>query len=170
MTELQLVDKTVTLRTPLPEDGAALWTLVRDTGVLDLNSAYAYFLLGDHFAETSIVAEHQGEVVGFISGYLPPQKPDTLFIWQVGVAASMRKQGLALQMLLALLKREACQQVNCLHTTVTPSNKPSEALFTALAKRVNGTLRVESDHFKAEWFPTEGHEPESLFIISPIEL
>jgi L-2,4-diaminobutyric acid acetyltransferase len=165
---VKLRDITVDLRQPRPDDGAAVWELVRETGVLDLNSPYAYFLLGEHFAETCVVAEREGEIGGFVSAYIPPQTPDSVFVWQVGVASSMRKQGLALQMLLALLRREACRDVRSLTTTITPSNEASRALFAGLANKVGAQLQEQPGHFPADWFPVEGHEAESLFTISPI--
>ena len=165
---ITLRDTTVDLRQPRPSDGAATWALVRDTGVLDLNSPYAYFLLGEHFAETCVVAEHAGEIVGFVSAYIPPRNSDSVFVWQVGVASTMRKQGLAMQMLLALLQREACGDVRSLTTTITPSNLASRALFAGLADRIGAQLQEQPDHFPADWFPVQGHEAESLFTISPI--
>ncbi len=167
---IELNNTSAVLRRPAPSDGTNLWRLVRTTGVLDLNSPYAYFLLGEHFQETSVVAEHDGEIVGFVSGYIPSQTSDTIFIWQVGVAASMRKQGLALEMLLAILRRDACQDIKTLTTTITPSNTASRSLFTSLAKRVNGSLEERPDYFPCEWFPEQGHEAEALFTISPIRV
>ncbi len=168
--KIELRNTTVDLRKPKASDGSALWKLVRETGVLDLNSTYAYFLLGEHFAETSVVAEKDGEIVGFVSAYTPPQVSDSIFVWQVGVAASVRKQGLALEMLLAILRREACKNIRVLNTTITPSNTASRSLFAALAKRVNGSLQEKPDYFRGEWFPQEGHEAEALFSIGPIRL
>jgi L-2,4-diaminobutyric acid acetyltransferase len=167
---IELRTTAVELRTPRAADGAVLWGLVRATGVLDLNSPYAYFLLGEHFAETSVIAERDGEIVGFVSGYIPQQAADTIFIWQVGVDASMRQQGLALEMLLTILRRPACQDIQRLHTTITPSNQASRALFSALANQISGTLQEQPDYFPGAWFPTEGHEAEALFTISPIRL
>ncbi len=161
---------TVDLRTPKASDGLALWQLTRETEVLDLNSPYAYCLIGEHFAETSVVAEKDGEVVGFVSAYIPPQASNSIFVWQVGVAASMRQQGLALEMLHNLLRREACKNVQVLNTTITPSNTASRALFSSLAKRVNGSLQEHPDYFRSAWFPGEGHEAEALFSITPIQL
>lgn len=167
---IALQETTVELRPPQASDGPAIWQLVRKAGMLDLNSAYAYLLLGEHFSETSVVAEKDGEILGFISAYIPPQTPDSIFIWQVGVDANMRKQGLALKMLLAILRRDACRNIRVLNTTITPSNKASRALFTALAGTVDGTLQEQPAYFRHEWFPEEGHEAESLFSISPIRL
>ena len=91
------------LRRPRAADGLAVHKLVADSGVLDLNSTYAYVLLCTDFADSSIVAERDGRVCGFIGGYHPPQRPDVLFVWQVVVAASERGTGLGGAMLDALV-------------------------------------------------------------------
>ncbi len=167
--QVTLPDTTVTLRPPQASDGKKIWQLVQDIRILDLNSPYAYFLLGEHFADTCVVAERDDEIVGFVSAYLDPKEPASLFVWQIGVAASMRRQGLALQLLLALLQRDACRNITSIRTTITPSNQPSRALFNTLAQTVNGELTEQPDYFKAEWFPADSHEPESLFTIQPVQ-
>src|SRR5690625_1790424 len=49
----------VVLRQPVIADGAAIWSLIRDTGVLDVNSAYSYLMLSKFFTQTCVVAEDQ---------------------------------------------------------------------------------------------------------------
>src|SRR5699024_11825128 len=75
---------------PTKDDGAEVWELIKHTGVLDLNSSYSYLMWCEIFSETSIVVEREGNTVGFISGFIHPDQPDTLFIWQVAVDASER--------------------------------------------------------------------------------
>ena len=91
-------------RTPEPTDGREIWALVRRVG-LDLNSPYAYVLWGDHFADTSVVAVRDDQVVGFAMGFRTPADPDTLFIWQIGVDEGARGSGLASRMLDELVER-----------------------------------------------------------------
>ena len=68
------------------------------TETLDVNSTYAYLLMATDFAETSIVVVGvDGAVCGFITGYRPPRRPDTLFVWQVAVAPDAQGRGLALR-------------------------------------------------------------------------
>lgn len=155
------------LRPPTPADGAALHALIRNSPPLDLNSCYAYLLHGLHFADTCVLAAAEDDSpVGFISGYLPPDRPDTLFIWQVAVAASQRGKGLALTMLQHLLDRPACAGVRWLETTVTPDNLPSTRLFQGLARTLDCPCDV-SELFPAEYFGAHGHAPEHLFRIGP---
>nr|VFJ93224.1 MAG: diaminobutyrate acetyltransferase [Candidatus Kentron sp. LFY]VFJ95676.1 MAG: diaminobutyrate acetyltransferase [Candidatus Kentron sp. LFY] len=165
-----LPDTTITFRSPRITDGAAIWRLVREIEAFDLNSPYAYFVFGEHFAGTCVVAVRNDAIVGFVLAYIPPIFPDSLFVWQVGTAKTTRRQGLALQMILTILRRRSCRHIESLRTTVTPSNRPSRALFTAVARLVGGKLEEQSEYLRAEWFPEHNHEAESLFVISPIRL
>jgi len=158
----------VILREPRVEDGGPIWSLVKDTGVLDLNSAYSYLMLCQFFKETCVVAEQDGEVVGFISAYRLPTNQDTIFVWQVGVAASQRRKGLAGQMLEELLQRETCKKIRYLETTISPSNRPSQSLFQALARNMNTHCEVV-EGFPKELFPGGGHESEMMYRIGPFK-
>ena len=168
-TKTQLSDPlplTPLVRPPTVKDAAAIWRLVRDSGVLDLNSPYSYLILCRHFAETCLVAEMRGEIVGFVTAYRPPVTSNVIFVWQVGVARSMRGRGLGLTILEALVRKEVANGVSFLEATVTPSNAPSQALFRALAQRLH-TQCVETPCFPTHLFPDETHEAEDLFRIGP---
>lgn len=164
----------VVYRQPAVDDGAAIWQLVKDTGVLDLNSPYAYLLFGEHFNATSVVAElveadGSKQIIGFISAYLPPSKADTVFVWQVGVAEAGRGRGVATGMLYEIVRRPACQSVTHLDTTVGPSNDASMALFRGFARKLD-TQVTENELFGVQHFPPGGdHEPEVLFRIGPFD-
>lgn len=126
------------------------------------------------FSNTSVVAfeENGKQPVGFISGFIRPDDPDTLFIWQVAVHESERGQGLATKMLFELLERNDCQSVRYLEATVSPSNKPSQNLFLGLAQKLHTNYQV-SDYFATEDFPQdeseEEHEAEWLYKIGPFK-
>ncbi|GAB3136132.1 diaminobutyrate acetyltransferase [Tsukamurella serpentis] len=162
-------DAVVTTRRPSIEDGVRLWEIARDTQVLDVNSTYAYTLLCRDFAATSIVAERDGRIGGFVTGYRRPDRPDTLFVWQVAVDAAHRGHGIASRMLIDLLDRLAPDGVSRLETTITASNTASQELFGSVAKKRGSTL-VVSDLFSSQNIsPTdsEPHEPEQLYTIDP---
>ena len=79
------------LRPPAREDGAAVFGLIQRCPPLDANSMYCNLLQCSHFADTSVAALADGVLVGFISGYLVPGRPDSLFIWQVAVGPDTRR-------------------------------------------------------------------------------
>lgn len=154
-------------RAPTVDDGAAIWRLVRDSGQLDLNSSYVYLMLCQEFSATCAVAESDDGVVGFVTGYRPPQRPDTLFVWQVGTAASARGQGVASRLILEILQREASGDLRYVEATVDPDNGPSRALFSGLARKLQTGID-EQAYFEADHFPGE-HAPEPLFRIGPFD-
>lgn len=155
------------LRTPTPEDGYALNRLVSASPPLDPNSIYCNLLQCSHFKDTAIAAELDGELVGFVSGYIPPTKPNTLFIWQVVIADTMRGQGLAKKMLLELLRKLAASKLHFIETTITPDNEASWGLFRSLARELD--TAIESRVFFARKAHFGGlHEDEHLVQIGPL--
>ncbi|MFG6149695.1 diaminobutyrate acetyltransferase [Halobacillus sp. B23F22_1] len=150
---------------PAVEDGSAMWELV-DNSTLDQNSPYKYIMMCEFFAETCIVAKQNDQVVGFITAFIPPEKEDVLFIWQVGTDASQRGKGVASRLLNSLLERKSCQDVRYVEATVTPSNKASQALFKRLAKDHDTKCEV-SECFAEELFPGDEHEEELTYRIGP---
>lgn len=136
-------------RLPRPEDGLAVSHLIRSCKPLDENSLYCNLLQCDHFASTSIAAEdvQNGALVGWISGYLIPDEPNVLFIWQVAVDGSVQGKGVAGRMLRELLARDKCRRVTALKTTITADNEASWALFSSFARRCGGNL-LRQPHFE----------------------
>ncbi|MBY6436998.1 diaminobutyrate acetyltransferase [Rhodococcoides kroppenstedtii] len=154
-------------RPPTVDDGVRLWEMARDSEVLDVNSSYSYLLWCRDFAATSVVAVDGGNrPVGFVTGYLRPDAPRTVFVWQVAVDAAHRGRGLARGMLDSLVDRVVSEHgVTTLETTVSPDNAASIATFTSLARR-RGTGIVRSDLFAAGSFP-DAHQPEDLYTVGP---
>jgi L-2,4-diaminobutyric acid acetyltransferase len=157
----------VLFRQPERRDGALLHDLVAACPPLDLNSRYAYLLLCEHHARTSIVAQLDGMLVGAITAYIPPAQPDTLFIWQVAVAQHLRGQQLASRMLEHLLQRcSKTRALRWLETTISPSNQASHRLFTQFAARHSAGCTTTT-LFSASDFGQSGHEEECLYKIGP---
>lgn len=161
-------DTALTFRAAVPDDGKAMWSLVKAMGGLELNTAYFYILYCLDYADSCLVAEQDGELAGFVLGHRPPERQDALFVWQVGVSPDFRKQGLAGRMIEALLKRQS-RPVHWLEATVTPDNAASRRLFSGLARRLNASCDI-AEYFKAEWFPGDDHAPEDLFRIGPFDI
>ncbi|PRB83795.1 diaminobutyrate acetyltransferase [Pseudomonas sp. MYb185] len=159
--------KPFSLRKPRATDGYALNQLVERCPPLDTNSVYCNLLQCTDFSATSIAADNsQGELVGFISGYRPPARPDTLFIWQVAVDSSMRGQGLALSMLLNLVERAAADGVRWLETTISPGNTGSEALFAKAFRQLGVDAQTQVLFNRATHFHGQ-HDDEVLYRAGP---
>ena len=163
------VSNEIVLRSPCAEDGRAVHDLIAQCPPLDRNSLYCNLLQCCHFADTCVLAQHaneRGELAGFVSAYLPPDRNDTVFVWQVAVAPTARGIGLAHRMLIELLTRPRCAGVNLLETTITPDNQASWALFESLARSLAASwssvpLFERDRHFGGR------HETEMLVTIGP---
>lgn len=158
----------ITLRAPAAEDGAAVYELIAQCPPLDTNSMYCNLLQCTHFSATSVAAEKAGDVVGFISGYIQPDNPDTLFIWQVAVGEKARGQGLAGRMLRDILSRQQEGQIKFIETTITPDNRASWALFESLANKLGAELNHSVMFDRQQHFAGQ-HETEMLVRIGPIQ-
>ncbi|MCG3723478.1 diaminobutyrate acetyltransferase [Vibrio cincinnatiensis] len=153
-----------TFRTPNRTDGKRVHELIAQCSPLDENSAYCNFLQSTHFHNTCVVAERNEEMVGFVSAYRKPDKPNELFIWQVAVSKNARGMGLAFHMLNELLTRDDLRDITVLETTITRDNQGSWSLFKKL-DRAHGergevsTFLDETRHFHGE------HDTEYLYRI-----
>lgn len=155
------------MRQAVSEDGLAVHQLVASSPPLDTNSLYCNLLQTSHFGDTALAAEADGELVGFVSGYIKPNAPDTYFLWQVVVGEAARGQGLAKRMIQKLLNQPALAGVSFLETTITPDNEPSQRLFKALAREWEAGLEVGVLFDKERHFGGR-HETEELYRIGPI--
>jgi L-2,4-diaminobutyric acid acetyltransferase len=121
-----------------------------------------------HFKSTSVVAEINGTVVGFVTAYIPPEHSNTLFVWQVAVDKKAQGKGLAKRMLVFAFKNASRQPLEFLEATITPSNIASIHLFTAAAKALDAPFDFSKTFFSEDDFGAGPHEAETLFRIGPI--
>lgn len=137
--------------------------MTKDSKVLDLNSSYYYLLWCRDFADTTVIAEIDGEPAGFITGYFRPAAPTTLMVWQVAVTEAARGHGLASRMLDTLVARTKAE---ALETTIAAHNEASLRLFASFAKR-HGAEEEITPLITAEMYPDD-YETEYLHHIAPI--
>lgn len=138
--------------------------LVANRPYVGLNSRYTYFLLAIDFSDTCIVVEHDGKIIAFSSGYVPPSRNDTFFNWETVVHRDYRGYSLQKRMLLHQIKMT---NAKFFEGTVNPSNEVSRGNFCELAELLN-TNCEKKVLFTEEDFENDGHEPEVLYRIGPI--
>lgn len=152
---------------PTPQDGLALNNLVAASPPLDRNSVYCNLLQCSHFSDTAIAAKLDGQLIGFVSAYWLPARPDTLFIWQVVIAETYRGRGLAKRMVLQLVRQLPPGRLHFIETTITEDNQASWRLFRGIARELCGTLESlvlfdRDRHFGGQ------HQDEYLLQIGPL--
>jgi L-2,4-diaminobutyric acid acetyltransferase len=155
------------LRRPRLTDGVAVHRLILRCSPVDEESRYCNLLRCTHFADTCVVAERDGEIVGFVSAYVEPSQPDTLFVWRVVVAPEHRGQGLTAAMLGALLARETCRDITHLETSITPKNQTSWRSFHSAARQWGAKVFAQPWLDRERDFEGE-RESEFLLRIGPI--
>ncbi|NYT69579.1 diaminobutyrate acetyltransferase [Pusillimonas noertemannii] len=157
------------LRLPNKADASAIHRLIEQCPPLDLNSIYTYLLLSEHFRQTCVLAEGPQGPDGFISAYIPPGKPDVLFVWQVAVHERARGRSLGRRMLLDLLARLQLSHIRYIETTVGPENAASRGMFAGLARHLHADVS-ESALFDSHLFGDACHDDERLIRIGPLRL
>ncbi len=156
------------MRPPDKTDAAGIHRLVAECPPLDLNSLYTYLLLSEHFRDTCVLAGSGDALEGFVSGYVLPQCPDVLFVWQVAVHESARGKGLGSRMLQNLLRRPGLAPVQYIETTVSPGNPASRGMFAGLAHGLKSRIQ-ETPLFERSLFGSTSHDDEPLLRIGPFQ-
>lgn len=155
-----------TIRMPRSTDGAKVWSLIGATDTLDDNSLYCNLLQTTHFSSTCAIAEQDGKVVGWLSGYIPPDQPETYFVWQVCVSNAARGQGLGRRLIGDVLARPVCRSVTTLQCTITHDNEPSWGLFGGIARKLDAQMHQVEMFDRHEHFE-DRHDSEYAVSIGP---
>ncbi|MDO6514122.1 MULTISPECIES: diaminobutyrate acetyltransferase [unclassified Neptuniibacter] len=155
----------ITYRKPQIADGQDVHQLIKRCPPLDQNSLYCNLIQCRDFSNTSIIAEtSSNKIVGFISGYIPQNRPETLFIWQVALDKEFRGKGIAQKMLAQLFSRDP--GIRYLETTISPSNSASKQLFERFFN--DHLMDVDSKTlFKSGVHLDKDHEDEVLYLAGP---
>ena len=164
-----LNDNSYTIRLANRNDAIFMWRLVEESAILDHNSFYCYFVLSNFFSSTCAVAEVQNRIIGFVTGFIEPERPDTYFVWQVRVVKSARQKGIGSSLIKFIIGKH--EGIRYVEATISPSNAASQHLFFSIAKYY-GVEVVEDDNFlPSSSFPIEAgvHEQENLFRVGPIK-
>lgn len=153
-------------RQPTARDGAAVFALMQPyKPKIGTNPLYTYLLLCDYFRASCVTVEKEGEIVAFTSAFIPPQKPDTLFVWEVAVKEGFHGHGLYMRMICHLLHRTG---VRYMEGTVNPSNAQPERRLQALARALECPCE-SSMLFPADYFAPLSHEDEVLYRLGPFK-
>jgi predicted GNAT superfamily acetyltransferase len=86
----------------------------------------------DHFCATSTVAEENGELAGFLIGFLSPSQPAAAYIHFVGVNPGRRGQGLARVLYERFFALAAAEGRTRVSAVTAPVNAASIAFHAAL--------------------------------------
>ena len=81
----------------------------------------------DHFHRTSLVAEQDGDLAGFVVGFLSPSLPDRAYLHFVGVSPTHRWHGLGRQLYERFFELAAAEGRTVVSAVTSPVNTGSIA-------------------------------------------
>jgi diaminobutyrate acetyltransferase len=94
----------------------------------------------DHFHGTSLVAERDGELAGFLIGFMSPSKPDSAYIHFVAVNPRLRGNGLARRLYETFFDRARAEGHCVVRAVTAPHNSASIAFHTAMGFTVTDPI------------------------------
>ena len=106
----------------------------------------------EHFAGTSLVAEDDGELVGFLVGFLSQDSPDEAYVHLVGVRPDRRGAGLARTLYERFEQQVAALGARRLRCVTSTVNEASVRFHTSIGFTVDGTAApapsggIDDDH------------------------
>jgi diaminobutyrate acetyltransferase len=130
----------VRLRPCRESDAAGLHALAEGLPPLTVHTLYTYWSICRYAADTCLVAERDGAMVGMVTGFVCAARPITLFIWQLGVARDWRGSGLADRLLDRIVEAGRKAGAERLEVTIEQGNRASRKAFERLAGRMGSRL------------------------------
>ena len=95
----------------------------------------------DHFFTTSYVAEQDGDLAGFLVGFLSPSRPEVAYVHFVGVRPDMRRTGLARDLYGRFFELAKANGRTEVWAITGPINEASIAFHQAMGFTVSGPER-----------------------------
>lgn len=135
------LDRTATplIRAARPQDYDRIAAVVDDWWGRPLLGLLPRLFL-DHFHDTSLVAEVDGDLAGFLVGFLSPAQPGTAYIHFVGVSPQLRGSGLARRMYVTFFEQAQASGATCVEAVTGPVNSGSIAFHRAMGFAVEGPV------------------------------
>jgi ribosomal protein S18 acetylase RimI-like enzyme len=126
----------VTLRAATAADYDSIAAVIDDWWGRSVSHALPRLFL-DHFHTTSTIAEADGDLAGFLIGFLSPSWPDAAYIHFVGVHPDHRRSGLARVLYERFFELAAADSRTVVRAVTAPVNGRSIAFHRALGFTVS---------------------------------
>ena len=131
MEEHDLTGRDLTVRPARPEDFDPIIAVVDDWWGRPVSRSLTRLFL-DHFFATSLIAEHDGELAGFLIGFWSPSQPRDAYIHFAGVAPAWRRTGLAGRLYEQFFDRARADGRTVVKAITSPVNQASIAFHQAM--------------------------------------
>jgi predicted GNAT superfamily acetyltransferase len=133
-------DRGLTVRAARPADYDAIIAVVDDWWGRAMSTLLPRLFL-DHFFGTSLIAEQDGELAGFLIGFLSPAKPRQAYIHFAAVAPAWRRTGLAHRLYEQFIDRARRDGRTVVEAITSPQNATSIAFHRAMGFTVSDPVK-----------------------------
>ncbi|MEU6089523.1 GNAT family N-acetyltransferase [Streptomyces sp. NPDC047085] len=134
------MNRSVRVRPAEPADHDQVIAVVDEWWERPIRSVLPRLFL-DHFHRTSLIAEDDAGLAGFLVGLMSPSAPDAAYIHFVGVAPRLRGTGLARHLYERFFEQASAQGRTHVKAITSPQNRGSIAFHTAMGFTVTGPVR-----------------------------
>ncbi|MEO6822657.1 MAG: GNAT family N-acetyltransferase [Candidatus Nanopelagicales bacterium] len=140
------------IRNARPDDHPVIVAVVDDWWDGRAMSGQLSRLFLEHFSGTSLVAEDDGELVGFLVGFLSQDRPDEAYVHFVGVRPDQRGAGVARMLYERFEQQVAALGASRLRCVTSTVNEASVRFHTSIGFTIEGTdaptpsAGVDDDH------------------------
>lgn len=110
-------------------DGLWVYKLIVECKLLDENFVYCNLLQCIYFVDILVVVEMDGDLVGFIFGYILFKQQNMLFVWQVVVYGKVCGKGFVKCMLVELIKCDEVENVQFIEIIIILDNEVFWGMF-----------------------------------------
>jgi len=122
----------LTFRRPIPDDWDRVMAVMPEWwGGRDLRGMLPHIFF-EHFRGTSLIAEHEDRLLGFLVGFFCPDHADEAYIHFVGVDPSWRRVGLGGDLYRRFFALARAEGRSVVRAVTGPVNTGSIAFHTAL--------------------------------------
>jgi len=133
-------DDGLTVRAARPADYDAIIAVVDDWWGRAMSAGLPRLFL-DHFFDTSLIAEHDGELAGFLIGFMSAAQPHQAYIHYLAVAPAWRRSGLARRLYEQFFDRARHDGRTVVKAITSPQNATSIAYHRAMGFTVSDPVK-----------------------------
>ena len=133
-------DDGLTVRAARPADYDAIIAVVDDWWGRAMSAGLPRLFL-DHFFDTSLIAEHDGELAGFLIGFMSAAQPQQAYIHYLAVAPAWRRSGLARRLYEQFFDRARRDGRTVVKAITSPQNATSIAYHRAMGFTVSDPVK-----------------------------
>jgi predicted GNAT superfamily acetyltransferase len=132
-------DRGLAVRAARPADFDTIIAVADDWWGRPISKVLSRLFL-DHFFGTSLIAEHDGELAGFLIGFLSPSQPREAYIHFAGVAPAWRRTGLARRLYEQFFDHARTDGRTIFEAITSPENGASIAFHRAMGFTVSDPI------------------------------